>query len=129
MIIAGMIIAVLAALLHIFIFYLEAFAWDSEQARHLFKTGSVEQAQLTKSNAYNQGFYNLFLAVIALAGVIAWFVNAHTVGLSLVFSGAGSMLAAALVLFVSSAPHRSAAVKQGALPLLAVLLVILGLLM
>lgn len=126
MLIAGMIIAVLAALLHVFIFYLEAFAWEGEQARELFKTGSVEDAKLTKFNAYNQGFYNLFLAIIALVGVIAWFSNAHVVGLSLALAGTGSMLAAALVLFVSSAPHRTAAMKQGALPLLAIILLIVG---
>ena len=61
--------------------------------------------------AFNQGFYNLFLALLAIIGIAAWAAGSSTVGL---------MLTATAVLFVASAPHRAAAVKQGAFPLLAV---------
>jgi putative membrane protein len=71
--------------------------------------------------AFNQGFYNLFLAIIAGAGIVAWAAGAHAVGAALVIAGVGSMLAAAPVLIVSDRTKASAAVKQGALPLLALI--------
>ena len=47
MIIAGVIFAAVAALIHIYIFYLESIAWESERARAAFGTGSVEDARTT----------------------------------------------------------------------------------
>ncbi len=70
--------------------------------------------------AFNQGFYNLFLALLVIVGIAVWTAGSSAVGLTLTFAGVGSMLAAAAVLFIASAPHRAAAVKQGAFPLLAV---------
>ena len=84
---------------------------------------SVEQA---KEMVYNQGLYNLFLAIIAAAGVLAYFTGAPAVGLALMLAGTGSMLAAAAVLFITSPDKRSAAMKQGAFPLLAVTLLALS---
>ncbi|PFG17425.1 putative membrane protein [Propionicimonas paludicola] len=126
MLIAGLVLAALAAALHVFIFYLESVAWTSSRARATFGT-TPEEAQVTKSMAFNQGFYNLFLALLAFGGIVAFAAGAVVVGLTLVFAGVGSMLAAALVLLVSSADHRAAAVKQGLLPLLAVVGLLIGL--
>lgn len=127
MIIIGFVLAVLAALLHVFIFYLESVAWESPRARAVFGT-TPEEAEATKSLAFNQGFYNLFLAVLAILGTVIAALGSTPVGAALALAGTGSMLAAALVLLLSSAQHRSAAIKQGALPLLAVIMLILGLL-
>ena len=127
MIVAGLIFAAAAALIHIFIFYLESIAWESERARATFGTSTVEEARVTKFMAYNQGFYNLFLALLASIGIIVWVAGPSTIGLTLVLAGTGSMLAAATVLFCSSAAHRLAAVEQGVLPLAAVVLLSLGL--
>lgn len=69
---------------------------------------------------FNQGFYNLFLALLAIVGIAAQAAGSSAVGLTLAFAGAASMLAAAAILFIASAPHRAAAVKQGAFPLLAI---------
>lgn len=119
MIIAGMIFAALAIALHFFIFYLEAFAWTTK-GLSVFGTTPAE-AEQTKEMAFNQGFYNLFLALIALAGMIFYGAGSTEVGLALIFAGIGSMLAAALLLFATSADKRAAATKQGIFPLLAVL--------
>lgn len=51
-----------------------------------------------------------------------------TIGAALILAGTGAMLVAAVVLALASAPHRSAAAKQGALPLLAVTCTIVALL-
>ncbi len=127
MLIVGFVMAALAALLHVFIFYLESVAWTTERARATFGN-SLDEAQATKQMAFNQGFYNLFLALLAFGGIVAFAAGTAAIGLTLVFAGAGSMLAAALVLLISSPSHRGAAIKQGTLPLLAVLSLVVGLL-
>ena len=111
--------AALAAALHVFIFYLESFAWTTK-ARTVFGT-SVEDAINTKEMAFNQGFYNLFLAIVTIAGIIAYPAS-HAVGLTLILAGIGSMFAAAAVLGLTSPDKRGAAAKQGALPLLTLVL-------
>ena len=119
-----MIAALLAAALHVFIFYIESFAWTT-RALSVFGMDR-ESAEATKEMAYNQGFYNFFLAIEACAGIAVYFLASRPVGLPLVIFGVGSMLAAALLLFVTSPDKRSAAVKQGFLPLLAVVTLAAG---
>ena len=124
MLIIGMIAAFLAAALHVFIFYIESFAWTT-RALSVFGMDR-ESAEATKEMAFNQGFYNLFLAIEAFAGMTVYFLASRPVGLTLVLFGVGSMLAAALLLFVTSPNKRSAAIKQGFLPLLAVVALAAG---
>lgn len=126
MIIAGLVLAGLAAALHLYIFWMESLAWDGPQARKTFGTSGAD-VETTRALAFNQGFYNLFLALAVFAGIVVTAAGAPAVGLTLVLTGAGSMLAAALVLLLSSPDKRGAAVKQGFLPLLAVVAVVIGL--
>ena len=77
--------------------------------------------------AFNQGFYNLFLAIVTTIGIIAVALGHTAVGASLVFAGAGSMVAAAVVLLLSSPDKARAAITQGTLPLIAVVLLAAGL--
>lgn len=126
MIIAGLVLTGLAALVHVFIFYLESMAWTSQRARSIFGTGTVEQAAAQKELAFNQGFYNLFLAISVFLGIVFYVSGQHAVGLTLVFTGAGSMVAAALVLLISSPDKASAALKQGVIPALGVIALGLG---
>jgi putative membrane protein len=126
MLVLGLILAALAALLHVYIFWMESLAWEGPTARRTFGISSDDEARFTKPLAFNQGFYNLFLAILVLGGVVAVPLGARLVGLTLVFSGAGCMLAAALVLLLSSREHRGAAIKQGLIPLLAVVCTAVG---
>lgn len=127
MIAVGLVFTVLAALLHVYIFWMESLAWDGPQARKTFGVPDAER-EATRAFAFNQGFYNLFLAIAALLGVIVTAAGAPAVGLTLALTGTGSMLAAALVLFVSSPDKRRAAVTQGFLPFLSVVAIVIGLL-
>lgn len=124
MVITGIIFALLAIALHIFIFYLESFAWTTK-ALSVFGMNK-EEAEHTKEMAFNQGFYNLFLALIALVGVILYFTGSAPTGIALMLAGVGSMLAAAVLLFATSPDKRAAAIKQGIFPLVSVLLLSLG---
>ena len=123
----GVVLVALAAVLHVYIFWLESFAWTTPRGRRTFGLGP-EEAEATRELAYNQGFYNLFLAVTAGAGAVLLALDVTTVGATLAFTGAGSMVAAALVLLVSSPDKARAAVSQGTLPLLGVLALAVGLL-
>ena len=100
---------------------MESLTWTSPRTRATFGL-SAEEAEATKELAFNQGFYNLFLAVVTGIGVGAALAGHGAVGAALVLAGVGSMLAAALVLLVSSPDKARAAVTQGVLPLIAVLL-------
>ena len=126
MIYAGLIFAILAALLHVYIFVMESLTWTSPRTRATFGT-TPETAETTKELAFNQGFYNLFLAIVTAIGVAAVLIGAKAVGVALVFAGVGSMLAAALVLLLSSPDKARAAITQGTLPLIAVVLLVIGL--
>lgn len=123
---AGLFFAGLAALLHVYIWVMESLTWTSARTRATFGTTEAE-ALATKELAFNQGFYNLFLAIITVAGIVIGGVGHNYVGLALIFAGTGSMLAAALVLLVSSPDKARAAITQGILPLIAILLLIIGL--
>lgn len=130
MIIAGFVFAGIAALIHIFIFYLESLAWTGTRARATFGT-TKEQASdpSAKALAFNQGFYNLFLAVTVIVGIVLAVCGQQAVGAALVFSSTGSMAAAALVLLLSSRDKARAALKQGIVPTLAVVALAIGLLL
>ncbi|MEV0669947.1 DUF1304 domain-containing protein [Mycobacterium sp. NPDC050441] len=127
MVIAGLVFAALAAALHVYIFVMESLTWTSPRTRATFGI-SEEEAQATKELAFNQGFYNLFLAIVTVVGIVAVGLGHNGVGLALVFAGVGSMLAAAAVLLTSSPDKARAAITQGAFPLVAVVLVAISLL-
>ncbi len=128
MLVVGMVLAVLAALLHVYIFWMESVAWTSSSTRRVFGLSPAE-AEATQEMAYNQGFYNLFLAVQVVVGVVVILSGAVGVGAALALAGAGSMLAAALVLVAKDANRAATAAKQGTLPLLAVVALMVGLLL
>ncbi|MFV8230897.1 DUF1304 domain-containing protein [Mycolicibacterium fortuitum] len=127
MVIAGLVFAALAAALHVYIFVMESLTWTSVRTRATFGI-SEQEAQATKELAFNQGFYNLFLAIVTVIGIVAVGLGHNAVGAALVFAGVGSMLAAAVVLLTSSPDKARAAITQGAFPLIAVVLLAIGLL-
>jgi putative membrane protein len=126
MITAGLVFAALAALLHVYIFTMESLTWTSPRTRKAFGT-TVEEAETTKLLALNQGFYNLFLAIVSGIGIAAVAMGHCAVGAALIFAGVGSMAAAAVVLLLSSPDKARAALTQGTFPLIAVVLLVVGL--
>ena len=121
----ALIVATLAALLHVYIFVMESFTWTSARTRAVFGT-TEEEAQTTRLLAFNQGFYNLFLAIVTVAGIVATARGADAVGAALLYAGLGSMLAAAVVLIAAARDKARAAVVQGTLPLIAIVLLVAG---
>ena len=80
-------------------------------------------------NARKSMIRNYSLAIVTGIGVVAVFMGARAVGVALVCAGVGSMLAAALVLLVSSPDKARAAATQGTFPLIAIVLLVIGLAM
>ena len=126
MIAAALIFAGLAALLHVYIWVMESFLWTAPRTRAAFGT-TPEEAETTKLLAYNQGFYNLFLAIVTIVGIVIGGLGHYSAACALIFAGTGSMLAAAVVLLASSPDKARAAVMQGTFPLLAIVLLVLDL--
>ncbi|OBF80204.1 epimerase [Mycobacterium sp. 852002-51163_SCH5372311] len=122
MLIAGLVFAGLAALLHVYIFTMESLTWTSPRTRAAFGT-TPEEAETTKLLALNQGFYNLFLAIVTAVGIAAIAMGHKAVGAALIFAGVGSMGLAAVVLLVSAREKARAALVQGLFPAIAVVLV------
>lgn len=122
---AALVVAALAAILHVYIFVMESVTWTSPRTRAVFGM-SEEEAQTTRLLALNQGYYNLFLAIVTGAGIVATATGADAVGAALLCAGLGSMLAAAVVLVVSARDKARAAVMQGTLPLVAIVLLLLA---
>ena len=104
---------------------MESLTWTSPRTRATFGT-TAETAEITKELAFNQGFYNLFLAVVTAIGIVGIALGHNAVGVALVFAGVGSMLAAALVLLTTSPDKARAAITQGLFPLIAVVLLAIG---
>ncbi len=127
MLIAGLVAAALAAAIHVVIFAWESLLWMRPSTRPLFGVRSEADAQTMKQLALNQGFYNLFLAVITVLGIVLVAAGERTVGLTLVLAGTGMMLAAALVLLLSDRRMARAAALQGGMPLIAVVATVLAL--
>jgi len=124
MTILAVVLAVGAALLHVYIWVLEAFRWNEPATRKTFGVSETD-APVLAPMAYNQGFYNLFLAIITIVGV-ALLGEREDVGRALALAGTGSMLGAALVLVTHDRSMARAAVTQGTLPALAVLFLLLS---
>lgn len=122
-----MVFAGLAALLHVYIFTMESLTWTSARTRGVFGT-TADEAETTKLMAFNQGFYNLFLAIVTFIGILLVARGDSSVGIALTLAGVGSMLAAAIVLLASARDKARAAITQGIFPLVAVVLLGLALL-
>ena len=127
MLIVSLVAASLAALLHLYIFVMESFLWTTPRVRATFGITDDVQAEHTKPLAYNQGFYNLFLAIGGALGIVLMATDAHEAGFAIALFSVGSMLAAALVLVSTGRSRIRTASIQGAFPLLAIVFLLISL--
>ncbi len=112
--------------MHLYIFVMESLTWTSPRTRATFGT-TAEEAETTKLLAFNQGFYNLFLAVVSGVGIVAIAWDTPPLAPRWSSPASGRWLAAAVVLLVSSPDKARAAFTQGVFPLVAVLLLVVAL--
>ena len=128
LVVIGSVFAAIAALIHVYIFVLESVSWTKESTRKVFGVRSAEDAELMRPLAYNQGFYNLFLALGVAAGVVM-IASGGVVqaGFAVAIFALLSMVLAAVVLISSNPKMARSALIQGAAPLLGLLFLVLGL--
>ena len=104
MTIVASVFAALIALIHVYVFYLESIAWGKPKTNKMFRV-TPEQAELNRVFAFNQGFYNLFIAIAIVAGLV---MNTQV----LIDYGALSVLGAGVVLILSGPGRARAASIQ-----------------
>lgn len=121
----GYVLIFLATVFHVYVFYLESLTWLTPKTWKTFGLPSQEVAKIIQPMAFNQGFYNLFLALGAGSGLVLLATNS-TVAHTLVIFSALSMVGAGAVLFFSVKTSRRAAVIQAGPPLFGILLLLLG---
>ncbi|MBI5161543.1 MAG: DUF1304 domain-containing protein [Micrococcales bacterium] len=124
MLVAGAVLAGIAALIHVLIFVLESITWSVPRTWRRFGVTSQADAEVIRPMAFNQGFYNLFLAIGALVGIVLLATPVAQAGFAVTAFATASMLAAALVLVLSSPRLGRAAATQGAAPLVALILLV-----
>ena len=123
--IVAAVLATAAALVHVYIFVLESLRWTAPRTRATFGVATEAEALVTRELAYNQGWYNLFLAIGTIVGLVlsrSSIDATRAAGIGVLMFAAGSMVAAALVLVVRRPALARASAVQGLLPLVAVVL-------
>lgn len=117
---ASQVFAFLAAALHVLIFCMESLWFMRPGVHKRFGAATIADAEARRLFAFNQGFYNLFLAVGIFVGLVLLHVGNVTVGRTLVLFNCACMLGAGVVLFLSAGRRMlRAAVMQAVFPFLA----------
>ncbi|MEP6843443.1 MAG: DUF1304 domain-containing protein [Pseudolysinimonas sp.] len=125
--IIGAIFVGIAGLIHVFIFLLESVLWNRPSTWKRFGVKTQDEAELLRPMAYNQGFYNVFLALGAGAGLVMLASsNVQQAGAALSIFVLLSMLLASIVLLFSNPKLARAAALQGAAPLIGLIFLIVA---
>ena len=120
---ASQVFALFAAALHVLIFCMESLWFMRPNVHKRFGATTTADAEARRLFAFNQGFYNLFLAIGIFVGLALLHVGGNiTVGRTLVLFSCACMVGAGVVLFFSAGRRmlRAAAI-QAAFPFLALI--------
>ena len=120
----GLAAAIVAALIHAWFFVLESLWFMRPSVYRRFGIESEDDAQVVRSFAYNQGFYNLFLAAGVAIGIILVAIGEAVAGEAILLFSCGSMIAAGIVLFLYNPRFLRAAAIQVVPPLIAVVAIV-----
>jgi putative membrane protein len=112
MTVVGLVLVALAAAIHVYVFVLESLTWTAPRTRSTFGIRTDQEAEATRLLAFNQGFYNLFLAIVAGVGVVLVAAGVPAAGYALIVAAAGSMAGAGVVLAASRPALLRAALIQ-----------------
>ena len=117
--------ALVAALVHVWFFVLESVLFQRPTVSRRFGLKSADETALVRPMAFNQGFYNLFLAGGIVAGLVLVALGEPVAGRAIVLFACACMVGAGLVLAATSRRFRSAAAIQAGPPLIALLATLL----
>lgn len=113
----------IAVLFHVAAFVMESVLFERPAVQRIL-LGRPEPAPGVRLWAFNQGFYNLFLAAGPAAGLIAGYTGHDSVGRALVIYGCAFMAACGVVLFVSDRRLWRGMLGQSGPPLIALIAVL-----
>jgi putative membrane protein len=111
--------ALLAAAIHVLIFILESVRFTEPATYRRFFVETQRDAELLRPIFFNQGFYNLFLAIGAAGGILALNLGYVEAGRALVLFACASMALAGLILMFTDRRFVQAGVLQAGPPLVA----------
>jgi putative membrane protein len=117
-------LALVAAVLHVAIFYLESIAFSRPPTWARFGLSTQAEADVVRPMAFNQGFYNLFLALGVVGGLVLADLasgGAASAGIGIAKFALASMVLAGCVLLATGRRFRRAALIQAIPPALALL--------
>jgi len=120
----GLAAAIVAALIHAWFFVLESLWFMRPAVYRRFSIESEADATVVRSFAFNQGFYNLFLAVGVAIGIALVALRNPAAGEAILLFACGSMIAAGLVLYLHNPRFLRAAAIQAVPPLIAVIAIL-----
>ncbi len=112
--------ATIAALIHVGFFLLESAWFMRPRTWARFGLASADEASVVRSFAFNQGFYNLFLAIGVALGLGLVAAGEVSAGRAIALFACGSMVAAGLVLVAHNASFLRAAAIQAGPPAIAI---------
>lgn len=126
--IIGLIVAGMAATLHVAFFVLESVLFRLPAGKKIFGVRPENDSATLRLFAVNQGVYNLALAIVVFVGIVVTLVTTPSpLGIAVIIAGCSVMVVAGLAL-AATAPRRTIpiALAQGGLPLVAIVALIVG---
>jgi putative membrane protein len=117
----GIAAAIVAALIHVWFFAVESLWFSRPSVWARFGLTSDQDARTVRSFAFNQGFYNLFLALGVGIGLVLAGTGDPVSGRAILLFACGSMVAAGIVLVLHNRTFLQAALIQVVPALVAVL--------
>jgi len=113
--------ALVAALIHAWFFTLESVLFERPTVFARFGLRSAQDAAIVRPMAFNQGFYNLFLAIGIVAGLGLVATGRVDAGRAVVLFACACMVGAGVVLLATNRRFLAAASIQALPPLVAIL--------
>ena len=117
--------ALIAALLHVTFFYVESMTFTRPASWKRFGVTLQEAADTIRPMAFNQGFYNLFLALGVVLGLGLITANWVAEGRAIVLFACACMALAGAVLITTDRAFVRAASLQAGPPLIAIVATLL----
>lgn len=126
--IIGLVLAGMAATLHVAFFVLESVLFRLPFGRRLFGVRAEADSAPLRLFAVNQGVYNLAVAVVVFVGIVLTAADAASIaGTAVVVAGCAVMVVAGAALAFTAPPRlMPAALAQGIPPLLAIVALVVG---
>jgi putative membrane protein len=119
--IVAVLAALVAAAIHVWFFVLESLTFSRPSVWGRFGLRSAEAAEAVRPMAFNQGFYNVFLAAGVVGGLLLIAVaNDQAAGRAVVLFACACMVGAGAVLGSTNRRLAGAAAIQALPPLVAI---------